>query len=1249
MKGLTRKARALLSCCLAATLGAGSVTSAAAVDAEAGSYEPGVWVSYYQGEAYDTYLGGLQEDDVNFTWTTGVTPPGMSTQEHFSTRLSGRILAPQTGTYIFYLNIDDGAKMWIDGELEINDAGPHGAAEKTAVVDLEAGQYYDFAIEHYNGYGDGTLQLSWRTPDNTKSLIPASAYYMPDAVDVTLNISGGTIAADGRIQEAGSEAYTLVLESYENGVLAETVEAERSGETALWSTGALAYEEGMSYKAYALDAAGEAVGDPETKTYGIDTALTVDADNVTGQVSDTLYGVCLEDVNHSLYGGIWSQMVFGESFSEPAYTEPAEGISVVGGQWTSEDTGDGDGSRQFVGSGNDGPKLILNETSCTVGEASADVYWEGGGPAGFIIKVSDAKEGADSFYGYEVGLGDGFVRLAKHENNYNKIGDYPCDAKPNQWNNLRVEMTADTMTVYVNGTEVTSYTDSNAIETGTVGFRTWDCTGKFKNIQFAKDGGELEELPVPEFEGSTIDVSNMWRLHMSEGVTGEAALVKDDPYTKNLTANGAQSQRLTFLSGEGRMGISNMGLNRMGMNFEAGKEYEGYFYARSEEGAEAYVVLENADGTVQYAETAVAVEAGYGWKKYAFTLTPDTKDAAGRLSIELRQPGSVDLAYVFMEPGEWGRFNGLHVRKDVAEALQKQNVAIIRFGGGMIGKEAYRWKNMLGAPEDRPTFDGSWNSYSSLGFGIYEFLCLCEELGIPAVPDFNKDETVQDMADFMDFALGTDPENEWVQLRTEMGHPEPFELPYLQIGNENGIDDAFATHFNELADAIWAKCDEYGSDTILIVGDFGYKEPIMDPYNLSQSDSGVLTLAGHKKILDHATEMGDREVWVDVHVFTDDPSGAYNLGANLPSLYYKLKEICPESKVKLTVFELNAWQHEFCRALGNAVAIMTGEKMSDVFPIICSANALQVDGPLDTDWDQGLVFMDSEKAWLQPAAYTTQMMQAAWQPNLLSITEDQKLAGVEYVATGSEDGNTVVVKLVNDNAESVDVQLDFQDFTGDTNQATVTTLASDDRTATNTADNTENITPQTETLENPVQGGIWKVTLPANSFVTLELTKGSEMTSQTLEEAKAAAEAALEALAVSNDTTADQIMAAVTNVITNDDITAAWTADFTLTPATADEAGSITGEITLTAGGETAVITVDKVIPQLEEIIKGDLDGDGDVDIQDVMLACRVLARKNTGALPDDDELARGDMNGDGKIAIEDIMSICRVLARKQA
>ena len=376
------------------------------------------------------------------------------------------------------------------------------------------------------------------------------------------------------------------------------------------------------------------------------------------------------------------------------------------------------------------------------------------------------------------------------------------------------------------------------------------------------------------------------------------------------------------------------------------------------------MVLESADGSTQYAEKAVAVDAGYGWKKYSVTLTPDAKDKAGRLSIELRKEGSIDLGFAFMEMGEWGRFEGLHVRKDVAEALKKQGVSIIRFGGGMIGVKDYRWKNMVGAPENRPTYDGCWyKNYSSFGFGIFEILSLCEKLGIPAVPDFNIDEKPEDMADFMDFALGTDTSNQWVRLRTEMGHPEPFDLPYIQIGNENGIDGTFANKFNAIADKIWEKADAYGVEPVLVMGDFGYKEPILDPYNLSQSDSGVLTLAGHKAILDHATQSGDREVWVDVHVFTDDPSGAYNLGNNLPSLYAQLKKICPDSKVKLAVFELNAWQHEFRRALGNAVAIMTGESLSDVFPIICSANALQIDGQLDTDWDQGLVFMDSEKAW----------------------------------------------------------------------------------------------------------------------------------------------------------------------------------------------------------------------------------------------------------------------------------------------
>ena len=1249
MGKMTKKARSFVACCLAAVLGVGTMSGATPAASQAAeAYEPGLWAEYYQGESYGTFLTGRQEETIDHAWTASNTPPGMSTQEHFSSRYVGRIQAPATGTYIFYLNIDDGAKMWIDGENKINDAGPHGAAEAKTSMTLEEGEYYDFVIEHYNGYGDGTLQLSWRTPNNVKELIPASAYFMPEAARVELVIDGDTVRAEANVQTTGDDEMQVVLESRYTGTdaVVDNKTADRAQGAQTFSTDPVAYEEGKTYTAY-VTSGDETVSKVVSKEYGVDAQLTVDTHQVENQITETMYGVCMEDVNHELYGGIWSQMVFGESFAEPAYNNENAAISVVGGEWAIES--DGEGGRQYAGSGEDGPKLILNSTECTVGEVSADIYFSGNGPTGFIVKVSDPKPGADSFYGYEVGLGNGIVRLAKHENNYNKINDYSCNVQPGNWYNVRVSMTADTLTVFVDNVQVAQYTDSNPLQTGMVGFRVWDGAGKFKNIQFAKDGGEMQPIPVEEdLEGGTVKVSGMWRLHQDEGVVGAPDLVTDDPYTTSLSSV-AQSQRITFTSGEGRIGVNNMGLNRMGMNFEADKEYEGYFYARSQEGAEAYVVLESADGTKQYAEKAIQVDAGYGWKKYEFTLTPDTKDAAGRLSIELREPGSVDLGYAFMEMGEWGRFNGLHVRKDVAEKLQEQGVSIIRFGGGMIGAKDYRWKNMLGAPEDRPTYDGSWyKTYSSLGFAIPEILMLCEELGIPCVPDFNIDETPEDMADFMDFALGTDPENQWVQARIALGHPEPFELPYIQIGNENGIDDTFATKFNAIADKIWEKADEYGVEPILIMGDFGYAEPIVDPYNLSQADSGVLTLAGHKKILDHAVESGDREVWVDVHVFTDDPSGAYRFGANFPSLYNALKSICPESKVKIAVFELNAWVHEFRRVLGNAVAIMTGEDMGDVFPIVCSANALQVDGQNDNGWDQGLVFMDSEKAWLQPPAYTTQMMHNAYQPNRLAYSLDQKLAGIVCNATGSEDGNTVVVKMVNDNAEPVSIRMDLGDFTGNLNTATVTTMANEDRGLTNTAENPNNAVPVTETLENPVQNGQWIVTLPGNSFSVFEIQKESELAPQTLEEAKAAVEAALAAFSVSNDTNEENIMAVVQQAVTNEDIIVSSIENFVLIEATATEEGRITGEITLRLGDDTALIQVDKAIPKLTgEITLGDLDDDGEVTIADVMEACKVMARDSAGTDPTDDEIGRGDLDGDGEITIADVMEICKILARQ--
>src|SRR5512138_1774856 len=128
-----------------------------------------------------------------------------------------------------------------------------------------------------------------------------------------------------------------------------------------------------------------------------DVTITVHADQTVHPVSRYLTGACIEDVNHEVYGGIDSQMIFGESFAEPAPAPPLDGFSVLGGRWTLGS----EGSLQVLGS--DGAKIVWNGPGFSAGEASVDVWLTetGAGNGGLIVKVSDAAKGADLFNGYE--------------------------------------------------------------------------------------------------------------------------------------------------------------------------------------------------------------------------------------------------------------------------------------------------------------------------------------------------------------------------------------------------------------------------------------------------------------------------------------------------------------------------------------------------------------------------------------------------------------------------------------------------------------------------------------------------------------------------------------------------------------------------------------------------------------------------------------------------------------------------------
>ena len=536
-----------------------------------------------------------------------------------------------------------------------------------------------------------------------------------------------------------------------------------------------------------------------------------------------------------------------------------------------------------------------------------------------------------------------------------------------------------------------------------------------------------------------------------------------------------------FVSGEGAVSINNMGLNRMGMNLEGGKDYNGYFYAKSSAPVKVYLAFESKDGSVRYAETDLTVSGDY--KKYSFSLTPNRSDDTGRFVIELRSAGTLDVGYVFLEPGEWGLYKGLHVRRDVGELYEKQGISVLRFGGCMANAADWKWKNMTGAPETRKIYKGWWYEYSSYGFGIIEFLDLCEALGVEMIPDFSSFESAADMADFVEFALGTDPDNEWVKLRKEMGREEPYNLKYIQIGNEDKVDVSFAMRFNRIANAIWA----IDSSLTLIVGDFEYKDIISDPMHVTGATSGITSLAGQKRILENALEQKGR-VLFDIHFWSESGADPMRFFPTAISFYDALKSLVPDADMELCVLELNANNHDLERALCNAIAISNAERLSNIIQIMCSANALQVDKQNDNGWNQGLIFMDNSGAWYQAPAYVDRLFYDCYLPYLAAFTASENVNNVKFDLTvmTSEDGKSVSVKIVNRTGEAAGIGIEIPGFENATMRVVTMKGA---LKAKNTTVKKDAIKPDEAIVtENALTSGVALVTVAGYSVTTVVFT-----------------------------------------------------------------------------------------------------------------------------------------------------------------
>ena len=271
--------------------------------------------------------------------------------------------------------------------------------------------------------------------------------------------------------------------------------------------------------------------------------IRIDAAKVEGRVSRYLTGACIEDVNHEIYGGIYSQMIFGESFQEPAPPPVIAGFKNLGGRWLVKD-----GVVHIQAQ--DGPKLISNQAAFKDGDAGVEVKFADRkeGNAGLIVRAREAGVGADKFIGYEVSLEPGRQRLVlgRHRNNWEPIKEAPCEVPVDRWISLEVKLAGTVLEIIVDGKSLMRYDDGKqALSAGQVGLRAWRREASYRNL-WVKVGKGANPLAFKQTEQP--EVSGMWRAIHRGAAQGSYALISQHPFI------GSQSQQMTLYFRRRRMG-----------------------------------------------------------------------------------------------------------------------------------------------------------------------------------------------------------------------------------------------------------------------------------------------------------------------------------------------------------------------------------------------------------------------------------------------------------------------------------------------------------------------------------------------------------------------------------------------------------------------------------------------------------------------------------------------------------------------
>ncbi|MFT3703419.1 MAG: DUF1080 domain-containing protein [Agriterribacter sp.] len=807
-----------------------------------------------------------------------------------------------------------------------------------------------------------------------------------------------------------------------------------------------------------------------------DNRIIVYADSVVNQIPSTLFGSCMEDVNHEIYGGLYDQKIMGESFEEPAsginYNDWIKyngywaadreysdgGISIIPGRHTRRMIAKNELDVEPDGSA----KLLCNTRNIGNGTIEAEMRFlqvKGIG-AGILCRVSNAGIGENTMTGYEVRLNHETkkVQLIKHRNNFTLLQENTADFSLTAWNKVRITLDSDHITVFVNDSAepIIDYTDTDGpITIGKPGLCTANTPVSFRNFKFSiQTATEFLPLVYPAHQ----HISDRWDMIASDRNNVQFSLLQKDAY------NGLTAQLIELLSATGKAGVANRSLNRWGIAVEKGQTFTGSCFLHTTTGMlPVTVALESADGTKTYAQQIINVTEPH-WKQYDFSLTANTTDTAARFALYFAQKGKLYVDQVTLMATGNKQFKGLPMRADIANAIVAEGLTFMRYAGSMVNAHGYRFKNMIGPRADRSPYTGHWNEYSSNGFGIEDFLQFCEAANFAAAFAVNIEESAADASDMVEYLNG-DTTTVWGKKRAAYGHPKPYDVKYIEIGNEEvlfegddeNISDHYIDRFLDLYKAIHDK-----DPSIKLVCSAWWRPESLNTKKIF-------------KALD-----GKAAYW-DYHVSADYENAGIDVDQNLTRMQNLFLQWNPATSMKCVIFEENGGLHNMQRALGHATILNAVRRHSDFVFTSCPANALQPYLQNDNGWDQGQIFFTPTQVWGMPPFYAQQMAASNYLPLRVKDSVEGKL---NVTSTKSNDGKTLVLHIVNPDSVSQTASLLLNQFAQRAKKTQVYTLQGDLQDN-NIPGNLNHVVTQKVLLNKPITA----YTFPAHSYVILRFER----------------------------------------------------------------------------------------------------------------------------------------------------------------